>query len=117
MDRFEGKRFDAPERHRHAQGRPEIYFTDPLFTPLDQRDLDFYGVYHMTPKGGIEAIARWQIKRTASRCRLTGRRCMWRTQTSAMLSAYDVDRDGKTANSRSWCAAICLVVLTACALT
>src|SRR5207244_7962937 len=48
-DRFEGKRFNAPNdivvrRDGH------IYFTDPLYTPLDHRDLDFFGVYHMTPK-------------------------------------------------------------------
>ena len=50
VDRFEGKRFNAPNdivvrRDGH------VYFTDPLYTPLDQRDLDFYGIYHVTPQG------------------------------------------------------------------
>src|SRR3990172_3325908 len=58
-ERFEGKRFNAPNdivvrRDGH------VYFTDPLFTPLDQRDLDFYGIFHITPQGRIEAIARLQ---------------------------------------------------------
>src|SRR5258705_2528757 len=57
VDKFEGKRFNAPNdivvrRDGH------VYFSDPLFTPLDQRDLDFYGVYHVTPKGRIEAGPR-----------------------------------------------------------
>ena len=54
---YEGKRFNAPNdivvrRDGH------VFFTDPLFTPLDKRDLDFYGIYHVTPKGQIEAMAR-----------------------------------------------------------
>ena len=60
-DRFEGKHFNAPNDivvRRDGQ----IYFTDPLFTPLDHRDLDFYGVYHMTPKGQLETIARLQTR-------------------------------------------------------
>jgi gluconolactonase len=54
---FEGRRFNAPNDiivRRDGQ----IYFTDPLFTPLDKRDLDFYGVYHMTPTGKLEVIAK-----------------------------------------------------------
>ena len=55
VDKFEGKRFNAPNdivvrRDGH------VYFSDPLFTPLDQRELDFYGVFHVTPKGEIEAL-------------------------------------------------------------
>jgi gluconolactonase len=60
-ERFEGKRFNAPNdivvrRDGH------IYFSDPLYTPLDHRDLDFYGLYHLTPKGRLEAISRTQTR-------------------------------------------------------
>src|SRR5918992_5802381 len=63
VDRFEGKRFNAPNdivvrRDGH------VYFTDPLYTPLEpqEKDLDFYGIYHVTPKGRIEAIVRLQTR-------------------------------------------------------
>ena len=54
---WEGKRFNAPNdiivrRDGH------VYFTDPLFTPLEKRDLDFYGVYHIAPNGKIEIVAK-----------------------------------------------------------
>src|SRR3984893_18369846 len=47
VDKFEGKRFNAPNdivvrRDGH------VYFSDPLFTPLDHRELDFFGIYHIT---------------------------------------------------------------------
>src|SRR5580765_8832330 len=54
VDKFEGKRFNAPNdivvrRDGH------VYFTDPLFTPLDQRERDSYGVLHLPRKGDMEA--------------------------------------------------------------
>ena len=36
-----------------------IYFTDPAFgDQADTRELDFYGVYHITPKGQMSLIAK-----------------------------------------------------------
>src|SRR5580765_4529751 len=54
VDKFEGKRFNAPNdivvrRDGH------VYFSDPLFTPLDQRERDSYGVLHLPRKGDMEA--------------------------------------------------------------
>ena len=38
-----------------------IYFTDPAFgKQADTRELDFYGVYHITPKGQLSLIAQAQ---------------------------------------------------------
>src|SRR5688572_2973766 len=56
-DRWDGKRLNAPNdivvrRDGH------IYFTDPLFTPLADRELDFYGVYHVLPNGKMELVAQ-----------------------------------------------------------
>ncbi len=60
--RFEGKRFNAPNdivvrRDGH------VYFTDPAFgAQQDTREIDFYGVYHITPKGELEVIAKWKTR-------------------------------------------------------
>jgi sugar lactone lactonase YvrE len=56
-DRWKGKRLNAPNdivirRDGH------IYFTDPLFTPLAERELDFYGVYRISPDGKMDLIAQ-----------------------------------------------------------
>src|SRR5215469_16454658 len=52
--RYESKRLNAPNdvALRHDG---HIYFTDPAFgNQQDARELDFYGVFHLTPKGGLE---------------------------------------------------------------
>ncbi|HTS76754.1 MAG TPA: SMP-30/gluconolactonase/LRE family protein [Bryobacteraceae bacterium] len=60
--RFEGKRLNAPNDivvRRDGQ----IFFTDPAFgNQQDNRELDFYGVFHLTPHGELSAIARLQTR-------------------------------------------------------
>ena len=98
-ERFEGKRFNAPNdivvrRDGH------VYFTDPLFTPLDQRELDFYGVYHITPAGQIEAIARMTTRPNGIALSPDGRTLYVANSDERNVRAYDVDAGGKTSNER-----------------
>src|SRR5690349_8940348 len=98
-ERFEGKRFNAPNdivvrRDGH------VYFTDPLFTPLDQRDLDFYGVYHITPSGAIEAIARWQTRPNGIAISPDGNILYVANTDEKNVRAYDLDRDGRASHER-----------------
>ena len=57
-ERWEGKRLNAPNdivvsRNDH------VYFTDPAFgSKPDHRELDFYGVYHLPPKGPLKLVAK-----------------------------------------------------------
>lgn len=59
---FEGKKLNGPSdvvvrRDGH------IYFTDPAFAgAIDTRELPFNGVFHLTPKGELETVARWQTR-------------------------------------------------------
>ena len=99
VDRFEGKRFNAPNdivvrRDGH------VYFTDPLFTPLDQRDLDFYGVYHVTPTGAIEAIARLQTRPNGIALSPDGRLLYVANTDERNVRAYDLDGSGRASNER-----------------
>ena len=99
VDKFEGKRFNAPNdivvrRDGH------VYFTDPLFTPLDQRDLDFYGVYHVTPSGTIEAIARLQTRPNGIALSPNGGILYVANTDEKNIRAYDVDQAGRVSNER-----------------
>ena len=99
VDRFEGKRFNAPNdivvrRDGH------VYFTDPLYTPLDQRDLDFYGIYHVTPNGRIEAIARLQTRPNGVTLSPDGRTLYVGNTNDRNVRAYDLSRDGQASNER-----------------
>jgi len=99
VDRFEGKRFNAPNdivvrRDEH------VYFTDPLYTPLDQRDLDYFGIYHVTPKGRIEAIARLQTRPNGVTLSPDGRILYVGNTNERNVRAYDLNRNGEASNER-----------------
>src|SRR5271157_5271362 len=55
---WEGKRLNAPN-HVTVGKNDHIYFTDPAFgSQADHRELDFYGVYHIPPKGPMKLVAK-----------------------------------------------------------
>ncbi|HJZ96257.1 MAG TPA: SMP-30/gluconolactonase/LRE family protein [Candidatus Solibacter sp.] len=98
-DKFEGKRFNAPNdivvrRDGH------VFFTDPLFTPLDQRELDFYGVYHINPKGKIDDIARMKTRPNGITLSPDGKILYVAITDDRKIIAYDVDRKGQTSHER-----------------
>ena len=98
-ERFEGKRFNAPNdivvrRDGH------VYFTDPLFTPLEHRELDFYGVYHVTPKGVIEAVARMKTRPNGVTLSPDGKVLYVADTDEKSIRAYDLDRHGRASRER-----------------
>ncbi len=57
-DRWQGKRFNAPN-DLAVRKEGDVYFTDPAFgNQQDTRELDFFGVYHISRKGELEVIAK-----------------------------------------------------------
>lgn len=62
LDQFEGKKFNAP-KDIVVRRDGHVYFIDPAFaTAIDTRELPFNGIFHVTPKGEVEAIAKWQTR-------------------------------------------------------
>src|SRR5664279_1088323 len=57
-EQWEGKRLNAPSDIVVSKSG-HVYFTDPAFgEQSDHRELDFYGVYHLPPKGPMKLVAR-----------------------------------------------------------
>jgi gluconolactonase len=98
-EKWEGKRLNAPNdivvrRDGH------IYFTDPLFTPLEKRELDFYGVYHLTPKGQMELVAKPKGRPNGIALSPDGKILYVANSDERNIRAYDVDKQGKATNER-----------------
>jgi gluconolactonase len=98
--RFEGKRLNAPNdiivrRDGH------VYFTDPAFgAQQDARELDFYGVFHITPKGELEAVAKWKTRPNGITLSPNGRTLYVSDSDQRLVRAYDLDGKGVASNER-----------------
>ena len=59
---YQGKKFNAPN-DIVVRKDGHVYFTDPAFgSANDRRELDFYGIWHISPKGDLDAVAKWQTR-------------------------------------------------------
>jgi sugar lactone lactonase YvrE len=98
--RFEGKRLNAPNdiivrRDGH------VYFTDPAFgAQEDTRELDFYGVFHITPKGELELAAKWKTRPNGVTLSPNGRTLYVSDSDQRVVRAYDLDGKGVASNER-----------------
>jgi gluconolactonase len=98
-ERFEGKRFNAPNdivvrRDGH------VFFTDPLFTPLDSRELDFYGVFHITPTGTVSLVAKSTGRPNGLALSPNGKILYVADTDNKNVLAYDLDNKGNASNER-----------------
>ena len=98
--RFEGKRLNAPNdvvvrRDGH------VYFTDPAFgSQQDTRELDFYGVFHITPKGELELVAKWKTRPNGIALSPNGRTLYVSDSDDRNVRAYDLDGKGIASKER-----------------
>ena len=97
---WQGKKFNAPNdiivrRDGH------VYFTDPAFgSASDHRELDFHGVWHMTPKGDLDAIAKWQTRPNGIALSADGKVLFVTDSDRHAVVAFDLDRAGEAGNQR-----------------
>ncbi|HXM41896.1 MAG TPA: SMP-30/gluconolactonase/LRE family protein [Bryobacteraceae bacterium] len=99
-DKWDGKRLNAPNdivvsKSGHA------YFTDPAFgNQQDTRELDFYGVFHISPKGRLSVVAKPTGRPNGIALSPSGRILYVANSDERNIRAYDVDRDGEVSNER-----------------
>ena len=99
-ERFEGKRLNSPN-DIVVSHNGHVYFTDPAFGKAqDTRELDFYGVYHLTPKGELKLIAKPQGRPNGVALSPNGRILYVNNSDERNVRAYDVDHNGDVSNER-----------------
>jgi gluconolactonase len=99
-ERWEGKRLNAPN-DIVVRRDGNVYFTDPAFgNQADGRELDFYGVYHITPKSQLELIAKPAGRPNGIALSPDGKILYVANSDERNIRAYDLDRAGKPSNER-----------------
>ena len=99
-DKWEGKRLNAPNDLVVSRSG-HVYFTDPAFgNQQDTRELDFYGVYHITPKGQLTVIAKPSGRPNGITLSPNGRILYVSNSDERNIRAYDLDREGAASGER-----------------
>ena len=99
-EKWEGKRLNAPN-DIVVRKDGHIYFTDPAFgNQADARELDFYGVYHIPPKGPMELIAKPKGRPNGIAISPNGKLLYVANTDDRNVIAYDIDKNGKTSGER-----------------
>ncbi|MFB3825726.1 MAG: SMP-30/gluconolactonase/LRE family protein [Bryobacteraceae bacterium] len=97
---FEGKRLNAPN-DLAIRKDGHIYFTDPAFgSQSDTRELDFYGVYHLTPRRELKLVARPAGRPNGIAISPDGRTLYVANSDEHNIRAYDLDGKGDASGER-----------------
>jgi gluconolactonase len=99
-EKWDGKRFNAPN-DIVVRKDGHIYFTDPAFgNQADTRELDFYGVYHISPKGELQLIAKPAGRPNGITFSPNDHILYVANSDEHNVRAYDVDRNGEVSHER-----------------
>jgi sugar lactone lactonase YvrE len=98
--RYDGKRLNAPS-DIVVRRDGNVYFTDPAFgNQQDARELDFYGVFRITTRGELEAIAKWNTRPHGIALSPNGRLLYVSDADARLVRVFDLDRGGSASNER-----------------
>ena len=99
-EKWEGKRLNAP--HDIAVRKDgHVWFTDPAFASANEsRELDFYGVFHLNPKGVIEVVAKWKTRPNGIALSADGHTLYVANSDERSIHAWDLARSGEASNDR-----------------
>lgn len=99
-ERYQGKRFNAPN-DIVVRKDGQIYFTDPAFgNQQDHRELDFYGVFHLSHRGELEVVAKPKGRPNGVAISPNGKILYVTNSDERNVRAYDLANNGAASNER-----------------
>jgi gluconolactonase len=101
VEKWEGKRLNAPNDIT-VRRDGHVYFTDPAFgSDADRRELDFYGVFHISPRGELDLVAKSQTRPNGITLSPNGRLLYVTDSDARTVRVYDLDRNGMASKERT----------------
>ncbi len=98
---FEGKRFNGPN-DIVVRKDGNVWFTDPAFGyQSDSRELDFYGIFHISPRGELDVVARLKTRPNGVTLGPGGSALYVTDSDRHAILAFDVDKHGTASNQRT----------------
>jgi len=99
-DKYQGKRFNAPN-DIVVRKDGHVWFTDPAFgEQTDHAELGFYGIFHITPKGDLDLVAKPTGRPNGLTLSPNGRILYVANSDQRSIYAYDLDGQGRSTNER-----------------
>jgi gluconolactonase len=100
-ERWQSKRLNAPN-DLAVRKEGDVYFTDPAFgNQQDTRELDFFGVFHISRKGELEVVAKPKGRPNGIALAPDGRTLYVSNSDERNVRAYDLDKSGAASNERT----------------
>lgn len=97
---FEGKRFNGPSDIVVSKNG-NVWFTDPAFAAADKKkELSFYGIYHISPKAELTAIAKLTARPNGLALSPDGKTLYASVADERSVLAWTVGRNGETTGQR-----------------
>ena len=97
---WDGKRLNSPN-DLAIRKDGHVWFTDPAFgAASDSRELDFYGVFHLTPKGELDLAVKWKTRPNGIAVSANGHTLFVTNSDERKLYAFDIDGKGAATNPR-----------------
>jgi gluconolactonase len=97
---WQGKKLNGPNDLTISKAG-HVYFTDPAFgKQLDSRELDFNGVYHITPKGELSLVAKYASRPGGITLSPNGKLLYVTNADEKNVRVYDIDKNGAPVNER-----------------
>jgi gluconolactonase len=104
VESFEGKKLNGPNDIAITKNE-HVYFTDPAFGDANEkRELPFYGVFHVSPKGVVDVPLKWQTRPNGLAVSPDGKILYVSNSDERNVRAYDIGKEGALENERVWIA-------------
>lgn len=97
---FENRQLNSP-RDLTIRKDGTLFFTDPAFgSAREAMALPFHGVYRVSPKGEVAALARWDRRPSGIALSPDGKTLYVAISDDRTIHAFDLDRQGNASGDR-----------------